>query len=50
MQVVADVVDLSDDTNLEHLSPFNLEPLALNDPFSERDLPPAKRRCEQVHV
>lgn len=35
MQVTADVLDLSGDTNLEPLSPFNLEPLALSDPFSE---------------
>jgi len=50
MQVTADVLDLSGDTNFEPLSPFNLEPLALSDQFSERNLPPAKCHCELVHV
>ena len=41
--------DLSDDVNLlqqQLVTPFNIEPLIMRDPFSE-ELPLPKRRCEQ---
>ena len=41
--------DLSDDVNLlqqQLVTPFNIEPLIMRDPFSE-ELPLPKRCCEQ---